>query len=206
MNRFSYFFRNFGKNMASRFRHFMLGRYGTDKLNMAILGAGVIACLLGLFTHNPYLDLALTVVSYVLMAWAIFRTLSRNTYKRYQENRKYLRLVEKWKDKEHKDDFTAYSFFDPEEKKGICFDYAALMTAMLRSQEIPCKLVVGYAGNVYHAWISVWTAENGWIDGAIFFDGQVWTRMDPTFASSGGRSEEIMNFINGGNYTTKYLY
>ena len=93
-----------------------------------------------------------------------------------------------------------------EAKTGICFDYAALMTAMLRSQEIPCKLVVGYAGSVYHAWISVWTAENGWIDGAIFFDGQVWTRMDPTFASSGGRSDEIMNFINGGNYTTKYLY
>ena len=31
-------------------------------------------------------------------------------------------------------------------KKGICFDYAAMMTAMLRSQEVPCKLVVGYAG------------------------------------------------------------
>lgn len=91
-------------------------------------------------------------------------------------------------------------------KTGICFDYAALMTAMLRSQEIPCKLVVGYAGSVYHAWISVWTEENGWIDGAIFFDGHVWKRMDPTFASSGGRSEEIMNFINSDNYTTKYLY
>ena len=93
-----------------------------------------------------------------------------------------------------------------EAKTGICFDYAALMTAMLRSQEIPCKLVVGYAGSVYHAWISVWTAENGWIDGAIFFDGHVWKRMDPTFASSGGRSEEIMSFINSDNYTTKYLY
>jgi len=93
-----------------------------------------------------------------------------------------------------------------ESKKGICFDYAALMTAMLRSQDVPCKLVVGYAGSVYHAWISVWTQEYGWVDGAIFFDGQVWTRMDPTFASSGSRSEEIMQFINNGNYTTKYLY
>ncbi|MGN0709229.1 MAG: transglutaminase-like domain-containing protein [Anaerovoracaceae bacterium] len=36
-------------------------------------------------------------------------------------------------------------------KKGICFDYAALMTAMLRSQGIPTKLEVGYAGDVYHA-------------------------------------------------------
>ena len=92
------------------------------------------------------------------------------------------------------------------EEKGICFDYAALMTAMLRSQEVPCKLVVGYAGDIYHSWISVWTEENGWVDGAIFFDGQAWKRMDPTFASSGHRSAEIMEFIENGNYTVKYLY
>ena len=92
------------------------------------------------------------------------------------------------------------------EKKGICFDYAALMTAMLRSQEVPCKLVVGYAGDIYHAWISVWTEDNGWVDGAIFFDGHVWKRMDPTFASSGHRSAEIMEYIENGNYTVKYLY
>ena len=92
------------------------------------------------------------------------------------------------------------------EKKGICFDYAALMSAMLRSQEVPCKLVVGYAGEVYHAWISVWTEENGWIDGAIFFDGHSWKRMDPTFASSGERSEKIMDYIENGTYTVKYLY
>ena len=41
------------------------------------------------------------------------------------------------------------------QKKGICFDYAALMTAMLRSQDIPTKLVVGYTGSLYHAWINV---------------------------------------------------
>ena len=89
---------------------------------------------------------------------------------------------------------------------GICFDYAALMTAMLRSQEVPCKLVVGYAGSVYHAWISVWTEENGWIDGAIFFDGNTWMRMDPTFASSGEGDPEIMNFIQNGAYKALYLY
>lgn len=92
------------------------------------------------------------------------------------------------------------------EKKGICFDYAALMTAMLRSQEVPCKLVVGYAGDIYHAWISVWTEEDGWVDGAIFFDGHAWKRMDPTFASSSHRSAEIMEYIENGNYTVKYLY
>ena len=91
-------------------------------------------------------------------------------------------------------------------KTGICFDYAALMTAMLRSQEVPCKLVVGYAGEIYHAWISVWTEENGWIDGAIFFDGHQWKRMDPTFASSGQGDPEIMDFILNGEYRVKYLY
>lgn len=93
-----------------------------------------------------------------------------------------------------------------EQRTGICFDYAALMTAMLRSQEVPCKLVVGYAGEIYHAWISVWTEENGWIDGAIFFDGHQWKRMDPTFASSGEGDPEILDFILNGEYRVKYLY
>ncbi len=88
---------------------------------------------------------------------------------------------------------------------GICFDYASLMTGMLRSQGVPCKLVVGYAGEVYHAWISVWSEETGWIEGVIFFDGRDWKRMDPTFASSAG--EEILDYIgNDGNYTAKYVY
>ena len=92
-------------------------------------------------------------------------------------------------------------------KKGICFDYAALMTGMLRSQGIPCKLVVGYADTAYHAWVSVWTREEGWIDKAIYFDGNSWQRMDPTFASSGGNSKAIREYIgDGSNYTAKFLY
>ena len=92
-------------------------------------------------------------------------------------------------------------------KKGICFDYAALMTGMLRSQGVPCKLVVGYAGTVYHAWISVWSEDVGWIDGAIYFDGEAWQRMDPTFASSANKSDAIMAYIGDGeNYTVKYVY
>ena len=90
---------------------------------------------------------------------------------------------------------------------GICFDYASLMTGMLRSQGIPCKLVVGYAGEVYHAWISVWSEETGWVDGAVFFDGTTWQRMDPTFAAGGGNDSSIQEFIGDGtNYTTKYIY
>ena len=94
-----------------------------------------------------------------------------------------------------------------EAKTGICFDYAAVMTGMLRSRGVPCKLVVGYAGKTYHAWISVWSDTEGWIDGAVFFNGETWQRMDPTYASSGNRSTAIMTYIgNEKNYTAKYLY
>lgn len=92
-------------------------------------------------------------------------------------------------------------------KKGICFDYAALMTGMLRSQGVPCKLVVGYAGTAYHAWINVWSEETGWIENAVYFDGTTWQRMDPTFASSGKESAAILKYIgDGSHYTAKYLY
>lgn len=94
-----------------------------------------------------------------------------------------------------------------EKKTGICFDYAALMAGMLRSQGIPCKLVVGYAGQTYHAWISVYTEENGWVEGVVYFDGTSWQRMDPTFASTGNQSSTVMQYIGDGrNYTVKYLY
>lgn len=92
-------------------------------------------------------------------------------------------------------------------KTGICFDYASLMTGMLRSQGVPCKLVVGYAGKAYHAWINVWSEETGWIENAIYFDGTTWQRMDPTFASSGKQSAAILQYIgDGSHYTAKYLY
>jgi len=89
--------------------------------------------------------------------------------------------------------------------KGICFDYAALMTCMLRSQRIPCKLVVGYAGDAYHAWISVHVEGVGWVANMIQFNDDKWTFMDPTFAASGDRADP--NVIGDGeNYNPMYFY
>ena len=88
-------------------------------------------------------------------------------------------------------------------KKGICFDYASLMSAMLRSQGIPTRLEVGYAGEVYHAWISCYIDEIGWVDKIIQFDGVNWTLMDPTFAAGSGSNEYIGD---GTNYQVKYSY
>lgn len=92
-------------------------------------------------------------------------------------------------------------------KKGICFDYSAVMAAMLRSQGIPCKLVVGYAGTVYHAWINVYIEGVGWVDGVIYFDGKSWTLMDPTFVSTGKGGASTMKYVTtSSNYVQKYAY
>ena len=92
------------------------------------------------------------------------------------------------------------------EKKGICFDYSSLMAAMLRSQRIPTRLEFGYAGDAYHAWITTYIEDEGWINGIIEFDGSDWTLMDPTFAANAG-TKKIKSFIgDGSNYTTKYIY
>ena len=95
-------FRRLGEKLSAGLRHFMSGRYGTDKLNSAILWVGVGAILLSMFIRVPLLNLLLTLFSYVLMGIAIFRTFSRNTYKRYQENRKFLAFLQRFKDREHR--------------------------------------------------------------------------------------------------------
>lgn len=92
-------------------------------------------------------------------------------------------------------------------KKGICFDFAAVMTAMLRSQGVPTKLIIGYTSNVYHAWVNVYSKKKGWITGAIYFNGKKWKLMDPTYAATGKSSKSVMKHIgNGKNYKAKYSY
>lgn len=87
---------------------------------------------------------------------------------------------------------------------GICFDYAALMTAMLRSQGIPTKLEIGYSGEVYHAWISTYIKEKGWVNNVVYFDGQTWSLMDPTLAAA-NQEQSVRQYIgDGSNYIVKY--
>lgn len=88
---------------------------------------------------------------------------------------------------------------------GICFDYAALSTAMLRSCDIPCKLQIGYAGDIKHAWIDVYIRSKGWINKAISFAGDTWSLMDPTFDSNSDDKEAIQDYIGDeSNYTVQF--
>ena len=91
-------------------------------------------------------------------------------------------------------------------KKGICFDYAALMTSMLRSQNIPTKLEVGYSGDSYHAWISTYIDDKGWVDDIIQFNGNTWQIMDPTLAATND-SAAVKKYVgDGSHYVVKYTY
>ena len=91
-------------------------------------------------------------------------------------------------------------------RTGICLDYAALMTTMLRSQRIPTRMEIGYAGTAYHAWLSTYITDIGWVNGMIEFDGKEWSLMDPTFASN-TKEEALKEFIGDGkNYSVKYIY
>lgn len=66
-----------------------------------------------------------------------------------------------------------------ETKKGICFDYSALLAAMLRAQDIPVRLVIGYVQpeNLYHAW------------NQVYIDGE-WVWMDSTFGPDSTHKEK----------------
>lgn len=89
---------------------------------------------------------------------------------------------------------------------GICLDYAAVMASMLRSQRIPTRLEVGYAQDAYHAWISVYIEEIGWLNGIIEFNGSTWTLVDPTFGANTD-DKTLRKFIgDGSNYVLQKMY
>ncbi len=91
--------------------------------------------------------------------------------------------------------------------EGICFDYAALMAAMLRSQGVATKLICGTvsAADLNHAWNEVYLEGTGWVTVKLYFSGNAWERMDPTFAASG--NSNIEQYIgDASNYTGLRVY
>ena len=102
MNGFGNWLRQFGYKLRTGLQRYMAGRYGTDKLNMAILCAGLFFTFLSMLIPVNSVKLLFTIIAYIFMFLAIFRTLSRNVYKRYEENRKFLMFFQKLKDKDHR--------------------------------------------------------------------------------------------------------
>lgn len=82
-------------------QRFMYGRYGTDKLNTMILIVGLLFCVGSMFLPGGW-PVLLTLLAYTCSFIVIFRSLSRNIYKRSRENRRYLSFLTRLKDREHR--------------------------------------------------------------------------------------------------------
>lgn len=88
-------------------------------------------------------------------------------------------------------------------RTGICFDYASLGAAMLRSVGIPAKIVTGYVSpnGLYHAWIMVYI-DGTWQSAEFTVNPKDWSRVDLTFAASGPGT-----FVGDGiGYEDRYVY
>lgn len=87
---------------------------------------------------------------------------------------------------------------------GICFDYASLGAAMLRSMGIPTKIITGYVSpeDLYHAWIMVFI-DGSWTSAKFSVSPQSWSRVDLTFAAD---PESVGLVGDGKTYTDRYVY
>jgi len=87
------------RRLGERFRMFMYGRYGSDKLNFLLLCIGLILSILSSFVE----DLAFLVIfSYGLLFWCIFRMFSRNIAARQREAAAYTRFKKRFTDRKNR--------------------------------------------------------------------------------------------------------
>ena len=73
------------------FRRFMAGRYGTDSLNKLLSVVSIILLLLSMFTRW----MILYPIALLFLLCSLFRSFSRNTWKRGRENQIYWKATQK---------------------------------------------------------------------------------------------------------------
>lgn len=89
------------RRVGESFRRFLSGRYGSDTLNLALMIVAVVISLLNTilslilrssFVYAVILYPLFYLVTMLLLGLCLARSLSRNIYKRQQENKRFLRL------------------------------------------------------------------------------------------------------------------
>lgn len=71
-----------------KLQHFMQGRYGNDDLNKFLIYTALFFCVISLFTGNGFCN----SIGLIFLILTYIRMFSRNIYKRYEENQKFLQL------------------------------------------------------------------------------------------------------------------
>ena len=92
-----------------------------------------------------------------------------------------------------------------ENGSGVCYDISAVTVGMLRSRGIPARLIFGYVGDVYHAWVDVYSKESGRIDDFIRLRGDSWNLLDPTIVLTGGEAGARFSG-NPANYEARFIF
>lgn len=75
--------------MKEKFIHFMQGRYGVDTLNTHALYLVILLLIINIFFNN----MIVMIIGYALWALILYRMFSKQVYKRYHENEKYMQLI-----------------------------------------------------------------------------------------------------------------
>ncbi len=81
--------------MRERFLRFMQGRYGIDKFSNFLIVLALVFLVLETFAGRSMLRVVFNIIAVLLVIYAYTRILSKNHYKRYAENERYM----KWHNK-----------------------------------------------------------------------------------------------------------
>ena len=76
--------------MKEKLARFMVGRNGNDQLNHFLLGLALVLLVIAAIFKDSFGSITYICV-FALLGYAYFRMLSRNVYKRREENGKYMR-------------------------------------------------------------------------------------------------------------------
>ena len=95
------------QRLSESLRRFMYGRCGVDQLNMFLLSAVVVLSVVSVILSLvggvcTLIGMLLNFLSYLVLLWYLFRFLSRNLEKRIQENRRFLSLFSRVKDRQNR--------------------------------------------------------------------------------------------------------
>ncbi len=85
--------RNYNERPSFRERiaRYMMGRYGIDRLYYFLIAVCFILIVINLFLNS----LLISLLESALIIYAFYRVMSRNIYKRQQENEKFIKLADR---------------------------------------------------------------------------------------------------------------
>lgn len=81
--------------MRERLARFMQGRYGVDQFSNFLTVVALIVLILEFFVPVAYMQSGLNSLALLLLVYSYYRILSRNHYKRYAENERFMKYYGK---------------------------------------------------------------------------------------------------------------